>query len=63
MVGTTWKLKTIKEVDLIVTVLRLTEQRDAWVCVVIYDSDGLYQPGQLREYEEPTLHSTFRRIG
>jgi hypothetical protein len=63
MVGTTWKLKNDGASSLIITVLRLTERRDAWVCVVLYDSDEIYRAGELVEHEEPTLNSMYRRIG
>lgn len=63
MVGTTWKLKNDGASSLIVTVLRLTERRDAWVCVVLLDTDDVYRPGELVQHEEPTLHALFKRIG
>lgn len=63
MVGTTWKLKTSDDFDYIVAVVRLNEQRDAWVCVVILDSGGEFRSGDLVSYQEPTLQARFRRIG
>lgn len=63
MVGTTWKLKNDGDSSLIVTVVRLNERRDAWICFVLLDTDNVYRSGELIEHEEPTLCSLFRRIG
>lgn len=63
MVGTTWKLKNDGDSSLIVTVVRLNERRDAWICFVLLDTDNVYRLGELIQYEEPTLNSLFRRIG
>jgi hypothetical protein len=65
MIGTTWEFR-VKErpsYSFIVTVMRLNEKRDAWVCAVILDTDNGHQPGQLVEFEEPDINRWFKRIG
>lgn len=65
MVGTTWEhsYHSPPGYSFIVTVMRLNERRDAWVCAVLLDTGGAHQPGQIVELEEPDINRYFKRIG
>lgn len=67
MVGSTWEFQTESVFDkrhsFIITVVRLNDKRDKWVCAVMLDETDATQPGQLVQFEETALQKWFKKIG
>ena len=62
MIGTTWELKEERG-SFVITVVRLNDKREKWICVVLYDSEDITTGGRYIEYEEPAITRFFKRIG